>query len=225
MNYKYLTVIIIGLLLSLSIVCASDNSESQYEKTQSLELDNEVNYSNFNNYHINDDNNEKPEKYLKNINKKFENKTIKTDDEPSQISLNVSATDIKYGDTANITGTLKNNTISLTQQEITLLVNDDEYTTTTDENGEYTFCISEYNIGSNEVMVFYDDETDFIYNITSFTVRKLNTTTRIINNTGIVYQNIIECAIVTDEINYVVNEGFETFSIKNQDIGTADVIN
>ena len=55
MNYKYLTVIIIGLLLSLSIVCASDNSESQYEKTQSLELDNEVNYSNFNNYHINDD--------------------------------------------------------------------------------------------------------------------------------------------------------------------------
>ncbi|MBQ6443127.1 MAG: hypothetical protein IJJ11_00440 [Methanosphaera sp.] len=225
MNYKYLTVIIIGLLLSLSIVCASDNSESQYEKTQSLELDNEVNYSNFNNYHINDDNNEKPEKYLKNINKKFENKTIKTDDEPSQISLNVSATDIKYGDTANITGTLKNNTISLTQQEITLLVNDDEYTTTTDENGEYTFCISEYNIGSNEVMVFYDDETDFIYNITSFTVRKLNTTTRIINNTGIVYQNIIECAIVTDEINYVVNEGFVTFIIKNQVIGTADVIN
>ena len=225
MNHKILTAIIIVFLLSLSIVYASDNNDVQPEETQTLEMDNDNIDSNVNNYPINPDNSGKNhEKNLKKISKEYNNKSIKTD-ASSDICLNVSSTNIKYGDTANIYGTLKNNTIPLTQEEITILLNDDEYSTTTDINGQYNFSTTDYNIGSNEVMVFYDGERDFIYNITSFTVRKLNTTTIITNATGVVHQNVIECAIVTDESNYVVNEGFVTFIIRNQVIGTANVIN
>ncbi|MBQ6220311.1 MAG: hypothetical protein IJJ47_11310 [Methanosphaera sp.] len=226
MNNKFLIVSIIVFLLSLSIVCASDVNESQSEKTQTLEVDNDDINSNVNDYNIVSENiGKKNESDSEKINREYKNKTVKRDDESSDISLIVSATDIKYGDTASIFGTLNNNTVPLMQEEITLLLNDEEYTTTTDVNGEYNFSITDYDIGLNEVVVFYDGETDFVYNITSFNVRKLNTTTIITNAIGVVYHNVIECAIVTDECNYVVNEGFVTFILRNQVIGTADVIN
>ena len=165
MNNKFLIVSIIVFLLSLSIVCASDVNESQSEKTQTLEVDNDDINSNVNDYNIVSENiGKKNESDSEKINREYKNKTVKRDDESSDISLIVSATDIKYGDTASIFGTLNNNnTVPLMQEEITLLLNDEEYTTTTDVNGEYNFSITDYDIGLNEVVVFYDGETDFVY--------------------------------------------------------------
>jgi len=222
-NYNYLTIFSVVFLLSLSVVCASDINESSYEQSQLNTTDTNNTDFNGNKYSFNSNNNTNNHENTEKI-KEYRNKNLKTDD-TSNLNLNVSATDIKYGDNVNLSGIFTNNSIILTQKEITLVVNDDEYTTTTDDNGEYNFIISNYNIGLNDVLVFYNDETDFIFNTTTFTVRKLNTTTIITNASGMAHQNIIECAIITDEKSYVVNEGFVTFIIKNKVIGTADVIN
>lgn len=160
MNYNYLTIFSVVFLLSLSVVCASDINESSYEQSQlNTTDDNNIDF-NGDKYSFNSDNNTNNHENTEKI-KEYRNKNLKTDD-TSNLNLNVSATDIKYGDNVNISGIFKNNSIILTQKEITLVVNDDEYTTTTDDNGEYNFIISNYNIGLNEVLVFYNDENDFI---------------------------------------------------------------
>lgn len=160
MNYNYLTIFSVVFLLSLSVVCASDINESSYEQSQLNTTDDNNNDFNGDKYSFNSDNNTNNHENTEKI-KEYRNKNLKTDD-TSNLNLNVSATDIKYGDNVNISGIFKNNSIILTQKEITLVVNDDEYTTTTDDNGEYNFIISNYNIGLNEVLVFYNDENDFI---------------------------------------------------------------
>lgn len=160
MNYNYLTIFSVVFLLSLSVVCASDINESSYEQSQlNTTDDNNIDF-NGDKYSFNSDNNTNNHENTEKI-KEYRNKNLKTDD-TSNLNLNVSATDIKYGDNVNLSGIFTNNSIILTQKEITLVVNDDEYTTTTDDNGEYNFIISNYNIGLNEVLVFYNDENDFI---------------------------------------------------------------
>ena len=85
----------------------------------------------------------------------------------------------KYNQTITITGKLSDITgKALSDESIALLVNDDEITIITDENGLFTYNYTTNTTGINNITADFDDNTNYIgsTDVATFNVSKLATT-------------------------------------------------
>ena len=121
--------------------------------------------------------------------------------------MDISINDITYGQTAQINSYLHNETSYLQNKSIQIQVEDKVYYALTDENGYFTYNLTDYNIGLNTVIFLFEDDEYNEVAFGQFNVYKTDTTTKITRIEEYDNQTIIICN-VTNEFGNVVTDGY-----------------
>ena len=144
-----------------------------------------------------------------------------------KMNTNLSINDVNdttIGQEIEISGVLTDefgNTLSNTS--IVIIINGQEYTTTTDNEGKYNYIYTTITLGENIVSVNYPDNNKYSSssNQTSFNVRKINTNLSIdiIDDTTI-ESNITISGVLTDEFGNTLSNTSIVFIINGQEYTT-----
>ncbi len=125
--------------------------------------------------------------------------------------------DIKINDSVTITGVLEDNNGVLANKEVTITINDETYTATTNSEGKYSLTYKPEKTGAYSVVVEYAETANNTgsYKATAFYTQKLDTTITVDNITAKEKETINLTAHVLDENGNPVSEGQVAFKLND----------
>lgn len=136
------------------------------------------------------------------------------DVETKQVYVNVDVNDTSINTTTKIVGFVKDARNNGLSTDIIINVDDESYTTSSDENGRYEYDYTPRKLGKHDVSVIVDNEIYTSYKVeSSFTVDKINTIIAVnpVKATSIEKANLI--ANVTDANNNPISGGKVVFKV------------
>ena len=126
--------------------------------------------------------------------------------------------DVKINSNVVINGTLYDEYGNVMKNTpIKLIINNQTYNITTDNNGNYKYTYKVNSLNNTVEVVYLGNNThDASHNITLFTANKLKTTVTVYPASGIIGENIILIAKITDEYGNLVNGGNLVFKLNGK---------
>lgn len=140
------------------------------------------------------------------------------DVETYKANITVNASDCGIGDTTTITGTVKSEESPVSDAEVLLLINGEEYTVTTNDEGIYEYAYTPANMGMYTVVASTVEYGQSTAN-TTFKVTKPSTII-VLNpiKTMVDQETTITANITTTTDNSIVNSGKVAFKINGKTI-------